>query len=88
MAMDLDPRRKRALFRARHMGMNENDIIFGRFAEEHLASMSDQQVARFEALIAQADNDLYDWVTGRRPVPEQWDTDVMRMLKDFELVKR
>lgn len=82
----LENRRKRLMFRAHHMGMNENDIIFGQFAEAFLADFDEGQLDRFEALIAEADNDLYDWVTGRRPAPAAFDHDVMRLLKGFRLV--
>lgn len=87
MTADLDPRRKRLLFRARHMGMNENDILFGEFAETHLAGFDDDQLDRFEALLAQADQDLFDWITRRRPVPARWDDEIMGMLQGFVVGK-
>ena len=80
-----DPRVKRLLFRAHHMGMNENDILFGRFAEQHLAGFSADQLERFETLIAQSDIDLFNWVSGRQPTPPEFDHDVMALLKDFKL---
>lgn len=78
-----DPRVKRLLFRAHHMGMNENDILFGRFAEAHLGDFTPEQLDRFEALIAQNDIDLFNWVSGRLPTPPEFDHDVMRLLKEF-----
>lgn len=79
----MDPRRKRLLFRARHMGTAENDLLFGRFAEAHLAGLTEEQVGRFEALLEAADPDLNAWVTGTRPVPAELDHDVMRLLRAF-----
>ncbi|HMO31090.1 succinate dehydrogenase assembly factor 2, partial [Enterovirga sp.] len=38
---DLDPRRKRALFRAWHRGMREMDIVMGRFADREMATLSE-----------------------------------------------
>lgn len=83
--MSDDPRVKRLLFRAHHMGMNENDILFGRFAEAHLADFTPAQLDRFETLIAQNDVDLFNWVSGRTPVPADFDHDVMRLLMAFRL---
>jgi antitoxin CptB len=37
----LDPRRKRVLFRAWHRGMKEMDLIFGRFADREIATLSE-----------------------------------------------
>lgn len=79
----MDARLKRLAFRAHHMGSNENDILFGDFADKYLATMTPDQVDRFEALIAETDNDLFNWVTSKEPVPERLDHDVMSMIKAF-----
>lgn len=84
MPESLDPRRKRLLFRSRHMGTVENDILFGRFAERHLAGMTDDQLDRYEALLQYNDVDLFKWLTGKAPVPDAVDHDVMAMLIDFK----
>lgn len=79
----MDQRLKRVLFRAHHMGSNENDILFGGFATQHLQSLSPEQVDRFECLLAENDSDLFNWVTGKEAVPEQLNHDVMAMLQDY-----
>jgi antitoxin CptB len=79
----MDARLKRLLFRAHHMGSNENDILFGGFADKYLATLSPEQVDRFEALIAETDTDLFNWVTAKEPVPERLEHDVMAMIKAF-----
>jgi antitoxin CptB len=79
----MDPRRKRLLFRARHMGTAENDLLFGRFAEAHLAGLTEEQVGRFETLLEAADPDLNAWITGARPAPAELDHDVMHLLQAF-----
>lgn len=79
----MDARLKRLQFRAHHMGSNENDILFGGFAEKYLATLTPEQVERFEALIAETDTDLFNWVTAKEPVPERLDHDVMAMIQAF-----
>ncbi len=79
----MDARRKKLLFQSRHCGMKENDILLGRFAEARIAELSEAQLDRFEALLAESDNDLYDWITGRAPVPDRVDHDVMAALISF-----
>jgi len=83
MANPESPRFKRLLFRAHHMGSNENDLLFGRFASRRLAGFSEEQLDRFEALLVRADSDLFDWVTGKQPVPADLDHDVMAMIRLF-----
>jgi antitoxin CptB len=83
----MDTHRKRLLFRARHMGTNENDIFFGSFAEENLPNLSKEQLESFETLMEVNDPDLFLWVTGSKPVPAEFDSDVMRMLRRFTLAQ-
>jgi antitoxin CptB len=65
------------------MGSNENDILFGGFAEKHLAQLTPEQVDRFEALLAEHDTDLFDWATAKRPPASDIDHDVMAMIIDY-----
>lgn len=83
MPEHLDPRRKRALFRAHHRGMVENDLLLGKWAEREIGGLSEEQVARFEALLDESDNDLFDWITGKRPLPPERDDDVMAAIRGF-----
>ena len=84
MPDSLDTRRKRLLFRCCHLGMAENDILFGRFAKARLRHLSDEQVGRFEMLIEQDDNDLFNWVSGKEAIPPVHDHDIMDMIKNFK----
>ena len=79
----MDAHRKRLLFRAHHMGVQENDILFGSFADAQLSSLSNEQIDRFENLLKVGDPDLLLWATGAKPVPAEYDTDVMAMLRTF-----
>lgn len=76
-------RLKRLMHRAHYMGSNENDILFGGFAERYLATLSPEQAERFESLLAENDTDLFNWVTCKQPVPSEFDHDVMAMLQSF-----
>jgi antitoxin CptB len=75
--------RRRLRFRSWHRGTREADLILGRFADAYLAGFAAEQLDRYGALLEKSDPDIYDWLTGRAPVPADVDTDVFRMLKDF-----
>ncbi|HEY9080884.1 succinate dehydrogenase assembly factor 2 [Magnetovibrio sp.] len=83
MAEPLDSTRKRLLFHCTHMGMKENDVMFGAFAEAHLADLTDAEVKELEALLKNNDMDLFKWVMGQAEVPRTWDTALMKRLQDF-----
>lgn len=80
---DLDPRRRKILFRAWHRGMREMDLIMGRFADAEIGGLSDAELDEFERLIEVLDRDLLSWVTGEADVPENYDSEVFRRLKAF-----
>lgn len=80
---DLDPRRRRTLFRAWHRGIREMDLIMGRFADAEIGTLTQAELADFEALIEVPDRDLLGWITGADETPSNYDTPVWRRLKAF-----
>lgn len=79
----MDARLKRLIYRCQHRGMKEVDALLGRFVGRHAAALDDRDVARLEALAEEPDNDLYDWITGKQPVPAAHDHDLMARLRTF-----
>lgn len=73
---DLDPRRRRILFRAWHRGIREMDLILGQFAEAELATLSEAELDELEAIMGEEDNDLVRWITGEKPLPERYATEL------------
>ena len=80
---DLDPRRRRILFRAWHRGIREMDLIMGRFADVAIGTMSDAELDDFERLIEVPDRDLFRWITGEDATPSNYDTAIFRRVKTF-----
>jgi antitoxin CptB len=79
----LDPRRRRALFRAWHRGMRETDLLMGRFADAEIAGLDETELAEFEDLLEVSDSDIFGWLTGELQVPPAFDTALFRKLKLF-----
>lgn len=84
---DLDPRRRRLLFRAWHRGIREMDLIMGRFADAAIGAMTDRELTDFERLIEVPDPDLFRWISDEAETPENYDTAVFRRLKIFHSVR-
>ena len=74
-------RRKRLLFRAQRRGFKEVDLIFGAYAERHLAELDEAALDQFEALLVAPDQEVYAWLRGAAPVPAQYDNPVFAGLK-------
>lgn len=81
--IDLDARRRRAQFRAWHRGMREMDLIMGRFADAQMSSLTEAEIAAFEALLEAQDQDVFSWLTGEVIVPAEYDTDLFRKMLAF-----
>ena len=79
---DLDPRRRKALFRSWHRGMREMDLVLGSFADEHIGELTDAELDIYEALLDEADPELFKWVTGEKPTPADHETHLFRRIID------
>jgi antitoxin CptB len=79
----LDERRKRLLFRCWHRGTREMDLIVGRFADAHLADLSDAELTQLEQLIELPDPDLYAALTGAAAIPPAMAGGVFEQMRSF-----
>ena len=75
-------RRRRLLYRATHRGTFENDLMIGGFVRTNLALLTDDDIDALEVLLELPDVDLADWLTGRRPIPPEADTPMLRRIRD------
>jgi len=79
-----DPRLGRIRFRAWRRGFREADLILGGFADRHLAAMSGAELDAFEALLEEADHDIYAWVLGSGVAPAHVDAGLIERLRAFK----
>jgi antitoxin CptB len=80
---DLDTRRRRARFRSWHRGMREVDLILGSFADARMAGLNAAELDEYEALLDIPDGDFLKWVTGEKPVPDDYDTPLFRSIRSL-----
>lgn len=85
MSEPIETRRKRLIHRSRYTGMKETDLLLGAFAGRYVPGFGDEDLERYETLLAEPDPDIYDWATGARPVPPVHDHRVMKLLKNFRV---
>jgi antitoxin CptB len=63
-------RLKRLRMRSMRRGIKEMDILLSRFAERSLDGMGEAELADYERLLDENDQDLLAWVTGQQDIPE------------------
>lgn len=83
MSEDIEVRRRRAAWRAGHRGTKELDLLVGRFADAHLAGMSDVDLARFERFLAVNDPEIQSWLLGPAPGEAREFADVVAGIRKF-----
>ncbi len=71
---DLDPRRRRILFRCWHRGIREMDLMLGQFCEAEIEGLTEAELDELEVIMAEEDNDLVRYITGAEPVPARLQT--------------
>ena len=76
-----DTRRRRLLFRATHRGTHENDILIGGFVSERLSGFTEADMDALEEILELPDPVLADWLTGRRPIPPEFDSPMLRRIR-------
>ena len=81
-----ETRLNRIRFRAWRRGFREADLILGPFADTHVATMTEAELDRLEALMEQSDHDIFGWIMGALPVPPAFDDDILARLRAFRPV--
>jgi antitoxin CptB len=64
------------------------DLIMGRFADAAVAELTEVEIAELERLADVPDPELYAWLTGGRPVPDDYNLAVFRRLRDFHALRQ
>ena len=85
MVEDLEIRRKRLRYHSWHRGTKELDLVLGQFSEKYLPTMSENDLDLFEAIINENEHDIYAWLAGREPPPEQHENHIMNMILNFKV---
>lgn len=78
-----ETRLKKIRLRAWRRGFREADLLLGPFADYYGPRFSGAQLDALEALMNEADQDIYDWFLGRAETPAKFDNEIMALLKAF-----
>lgn len=63
---------RRLHMRSIRRGIKEMDLIFTAFATTHLPHLSDDDLDRYDALLAENDHDILSWVMGQTEAPAEF----------------
>jgi len=79
----LELRKARLVYQSRKRGMLENGLLLSTFAARYLKDMNADQVILYDNLINQPTNDwdIFYWATNVKPTPDEYNNEIMDMLK-------
>ena len=63
---------KRLQYRSIHRGCKETDLIFAKFAEQRLSTLTQQERAVYAQLLEEDDVYIWDWLLGNTPPPPSY----------------
>lgn len=72
MSEAAEVRLRRLRMRSWRRGTKEMDLLLGPFADERLGSLDAEALDLYEALLSEADGDLYGWIAGRVAPPGRY----------------
>lgn len=74
---------KRLLWQSRKRGISENDLLLSTWFKKAEPTLSDEDLDAYCSLINGDVNewDLFYWMSGTKPVPEEWDNSIMHSLQ-------
>ena len=79
---ELEIKRKRLKMRSMRRGIKEMDLILKNFADLNLNSMSELELEKFENLLLENDQDIYQWSTGQVD-PKKEFVELIQDIKNF-----
>ena len=80
MTEDCATRRRRLKMRSWRRGTKEMDLILGRFWDAEGASLDASTLDLYEAMLAENDRDLYEWVSGQAAAPAKFAPLINRLI--------
>ncbi|XP_002734153.1 succinate dehydrogenase assembly factor 2-A, mitochondrial-like [Saccoglossus kowalevskii] len=81
----IEKTRARLVYQSRKRGMLENGLLLSSFAARYLKTFNEKQLKLYDNLINKPSNDwdIYYWAVENKPTPEEYNTEIMDLLKEF-----
>ena len=83
MPSDEAVRKKRLIYRSKQRGWLEVDLLLGTWAVENVDGLTSAECDEYEDILNCETIDIFNFITGKDPVPPRLDTPVMKRLQDY-----
>jgi succinate dehydrogenase assembly factor 2 len=65
-----DKLRQKLIYRSRKRGILETDLLLSTFCHNYVDKFDTKQLKEYQTLLDEFDWDIYYWLVGKRPIPE------------------
>ncbi|KAH8092967.1 hypothetical protein JL720_5137 [Aureococcus anophagefferens] len=76
-------RKKRLIYRSKQRGWLEVDLLLGTWAVENVDGLTSAECDEYEDILNCETIDIFNFITGKDPVPPRLDTAMMKRLQDY-----
>ena len=77
---------KRLKIRSWRRGMKEMDIILGKFIDQEVQTMDNNEIATYENLLNNDDQTIFSWLLNKEKTPEEFN-DIIKKISKFTFLK-
>ena len=78
--MELSILKKKLIYRSRNRGCRETDLLLGKFVVNNIENLTEGELKLLDNLLEESDQDLYEWITKRSPLPKRWNNSLMKKI--------
>ena len=77
---DLEAYKKKIIYKASHRGSKEMDILLGNFINKYVELFNKNELHQFDLILDIDDEDIYQWILGKRDIPNKYQNRVLSLL--------
>lgn len=59
------------------------DLLLGSWAEKNVRDLNDEELAQYEAILNQETIHIFNYISGKDPIPKELDTPMMKRLQTY-----
>lgn len=78
---------KKLSYQSWHRGTRELDLILGEFSDKYLSTFSEKEVDEYALILKENDLDLWQWISGKIPLPSDPTTSILQKICNFYSTK-
>ncbi|MBY0462701.1 MAG: succinate dehydrogenase assembly factor 2 [Alphaproteobacteria bacterium] len=78
---------KKLSYQSWHRGTRELDLVLGEFSDKYLSTFSEKELDEYALILKENDLELWEWISGRIPVPCNSTTSILQKICKFYSTK-